>query len=397
MTNPMYKLTILFGILIFLFVTNNAFAQEPKLATFQETAQLIIDKKVSSNVTASISLQTSSNQEIRITSELVDKIHESQRVLAVILTNDEQCVLGVLPDQSCIMINFSGQGIEGGIEAIQEEGRSIGNSLIDDINEAFDTSATFHSVYVHHRDEVNQALETSGVISGKGTVSAVYTLPKESTSSMYEKITAILLPQVIRNSDGFFEVAKNLSDENMSQMTISIIPQDNITLFQIKLSVDYPESASVETIDPLSFFKTESLKRSDYFSQGFYPLNSLLKIVVLFDEPHKVGKLNSKLVPTVIRDGERFPEFTNAGWFFDSDSGPIIEGTYLFGKKFEVGKKDLVFSVVPINATVVDDDPQLVPQEFDFIQVLILLGIVMGAIGAIVYFLKGFRGKKLNQ
>jgi hypothetical protein len=196
-------------------------AQEPKLATFQETAQIIIDQSISNNVTAAIALQSTSIQEIRIPGELSNKIQDSERVIAVIITSEEQCVLGVL-DESCIMINFSREGMEGGVNAIQDEGRMIGDSLIDDINSAFDTDATFHSVFIHHTDDPYVELETSGVISGRGIVSAVYTMPREDSQSMYEKFSAILLPKEIRDSGGFYEIAKRLSVEQEAKMTLSV-------------------------------------------------------------------------------------------------------------------------------------------------------------------------------
>ena len=52
--------------------------QSPQLATFQETAQILIDKQISNNVTASITLQSTSNQEIRIPVELEQQIRENE-------------------------------------------------------------------------------------------------------------------------------------------------------------------------------------------------------------------------------------------------------------------------------------------------------------------------------
>ena len=49
------------------------------------------------------------------------------------------------------------------------------------LNQIFDTKAEFHSTFIQTDDESNVALETSGAISGKGTVSAVYTMPMEDT------------------------------------------------------------------------------------------------------------------------------------------------------------------------------------------------------------------------
>ena len=185
-----------------IFISQESFAQEPKLATFQETAQVIIDQSISNNVTAAISLQSTSNQEIRIPVDLSEKIQDTERVVAVIITSEEQCVLGV-QDETCVMINISREGIEGGIFAIQDTGRMIGDTLIEDINSAFNIEASIHSVFLHQDDESNVALETSGVISGRGTISAVYTMPREDSKTMYEKYSSILLPKEIRDSGGF--------------------------------------------------------------------------------------------------------------------------------------------------------------------------------------------------
>ncbi len=54
--------------------TNNVYSQEVSLATFQETAQIIVDKSISQNVTASITLQSTNIQEIKIPVELEQKI-----------------------------------------------------------------------------------------------------------------------------------------------------------------------------------------------------------------------------------------------------------------------------------------------------------------------------------
>ena len=83
---------------------NYAFSQEIGLATFQETAQIIIDKTISQNVTASITIQSTSIQEVKIPSELEQKIRENAGISSVVLTNQNQCVLGV-ENESCILIN----------------------------------------------------------------------------------------------------------------------------------------------------------------------------------------------------------------------------------------------------------------------------------------------------
>jgi len=392
------RFLILFFIFTIFFSATQVYAQQPKLATFQETAQILIDQKISNNVTAAIALQTTSNQEIRIPTELVKKIQETEKVRSVIITSEEQCVLGVPSDESCIMINMSVQNITGGIIAIQDTGRQIGDSLIGDINDAFDTSAEFHSVFIHQKDQTGKALETSGVVSGEGTFSAVYTMPREDAQTFYEKFSSILLPSEIRESGGFYDLAKKLSEQQDARMTLSIIPQNGISLFQLKLSVDYPNTAKgIENVNPMEFLKTDELKRSNYFSKDFYPLNSLLKVVLLSPQPVKISEVNTKIVPDVIKNGERFPEFTNEGWFFDQSSGEKIEATYLFGKTFSVTKNELVFKVGPVNGTQEIKINKPMNVEMDYFQIVILVGIVMAAAGAAIYYMKGFRAKTLNK
>jgi len=304
----MQKIIVLFvltGILII--TTNYAYSQDVSLATFQETAQVLVDKSRTQDVTASITLQTTSIQEIKIPSELEKKIREDKRITSIIITNQQQCVLGVV-DDACIMINMKRDLSDKGIIEIQDHTKAIAELFIDEINQTFDTDAQFHSVFIHSDDEINRTLETSGAVSGRGTVSAVFTMPMEDTSSMYEKISALLIPKAIRDSGGFYETAKNLSTEDNAKVTFSIIPIKNTSLLQLKLSVDYPQAASNLTkLTPLEFLKTDELKRSEYFSSGFYPLNSIFQIVILSAEPTTISNVKGNIIPTQIIDGEKIP------------------------------------------------------------------------------------------
>ncbi|NIP61481.1 MAG: hypothetical protein GWN01_05100 [Nitrosopumilaceae archaeon] len=364
-------------------------AQEIGIATFQETAQILVDKRISQNVTASVTLQSTSIQEMQIPSELEQRISDNDRIVAIVLTNEESCILGVV-NEACIMVNVSRGEEDKGIVAIQEAARKIGDKYIDDLNSVFDTNAEFHSVFVHHKDETNVALDTSGVVSGRGTVSAVYTMPKEDTQSMYEKISAILIPKVIRDSGGFFSIAKELSSESTARTTFSIIPMEKTILYQLKLSVDYPgEASSLEQINPLKFLKTDELSRSDYFSSGFYPLNSLVQVVVLDEKATHVTDVQSPILKTTTVEGEQIPQdITNAGWVFDPESGKKIQGKYIFGEEISVTKNDLMFDLSY-------DGKEETSQEFDE-SIIIVSIIVVAAIAASVYYLKGYK-KTSNQ
>ena len=67
---------------------DQAYSQEIGLSTFQESAQVIIDEKISQTNIASITLLSTSIQEIIIPSELESKIREHGRIQAVIITNE---------------------------------------------------------------------------------------------------------------------------------------------------------------------------------------------------------------------------------------------------------------------------------------------------------------------
>ena len=153
--NKTIILTIICSIFTVSIVDVNA--QEVQLATFQEMAQVVVDTSISNNVTASITLQSTSNQEMKIPSELERRILENEKIIAVVVTNEENCVLGVFED-SCILINVQrGEDWEGIIET-QDETKKIGLEFIEEINEFFDTNAQYHSSFLHHRDETNVEL-----------------------------------------------------------------------------------------------------------------------------------------------------------------------------------------------------------------------------------------------
>lgn len=378
-------LFVVFGIMIF--STNEIFSQEMSLATFQETAQVLIDKSISQNVSASITLQSTSIQEIKIPSELEQRIRENDRISAVTLTNQNQCILGVDND-SCILINVKRDPADKNFLQIQNSTLRISEQFIDEINEVFDTNAEFHSTFIHTNDETSRALETSGVISGRGTISAVYTMPMEDTASMYEKISAILIPKVIRESGGFYDVAQNLSTQENSKMTFSIIPTENKSLLQLKLSVDYPQTApTINEVNPLKFLKTDELKRSKYFSSGFYPLNSILQVVILSPDETNISDVKGNIIPAQLIDGEKIPiEITKPGWIFDPEEGTRIQGKYIFGETTSVNAEKLIFSIGGNQL----QTPKTNETSFDESTIVVII-ITIVAIAAAIFYLKGYK------
>ena len=368
---------------------NQAYSQEIGLSTFQESAQVIIDEKIYQKTTASITLFSSNVQEIIIPIELEQKIRESQWVQAVVLTNENNCVLGVV-DQSCIIINIARNPNDAGINAIQDSTRKIADSHIDEINRLFDTNAKFFQVFIHTSDKSNEALETSGIISGTGTISAVYTMPMEDTDSMYGKISSMLLSKQIRESGGFYDLSKKLANEENAKMSFTIIPAESKSNLQLRVSLDNPLDTSNQIksestkINPLEFFKINELNRSDYFSTGNYPLNSIFQIIILSNESTNVSDVKGNIIPTQNIDGIEIPmEITKEGWVFDPQEGQKIQGKYIFGEKISVSEDELKFSLG-------GNDIQFKETESkESIIVGIIIAIV--SLGAAIFYLKGYK------
>jgi len=171
-------------------------------------------------------------------------------------------------------------------------------------------------------------------------------------------------------------------------MTFSIIPLENKSLLQLKLSIDYPNmESSVKEINPLEFLKAEELKRSDYFSTGFYPLNSILQVVILSPESTNVSDVRGNIIPTQITDGEKIPkEITKEGWIFDPEQGKRIQGKYIFGERTSINKDELVFSLGGSELVA----PKNIGTSFDE-SIIIVIIITVIAIAAAVFYLKGYK------
>jgi hypothetical protein len=367
--------------------TNYAYSQEIDLATFQESAQIIIDKKMNYESVASITLSSSNIQEIIIPTELEQKMRESQRIQAVIVTNENNCVLGVY-DQSCIIINIERSPEDKGIFAIQDSTREIADSYIDEVNQVFDTNAKFFQVYIHTNDDTNQVLDTSGIISGSGTISAVYTMPMEDTGSMYGKLSSMLLSKSIRDGGGFYDTAKMLSMKQNAKMSFSITPLESKSLLQLRISVNNPIASQIEEltpkISPLEFFNIENLNRSNYFSSGNYPLNSIFQIVIISSDETNVSDVKGDIIPTQKIDGIEMPmDVTKKGWVFDPQRGELIQGKFIFGESISINENEMKFSLGGNN---------LQSKEIELDEsIIVLIIITIVSIGAAIFYLKGYK------
>ena len=334
---------IVFGILV---ITPVASAQLFEKATFQETATIIYDGKLSDSIITSIGFETIDNEEIRIPDELIQKINNNEEIRAVLFTNSGECVIGVTSEQQCIMINFDYQRLkgDGGIRQVQDTAREMSGEIIDDLKEIFGKNAEFHSTFIHTVDDTNILLETSGAVSGRGAVSATYVMPKQSTDFLFTDLGGKLIPRDIRDAGGFYAVAKKLALEDDSIISISMLKNGDENLFMFKVAKENKDVIQdISKIDPLTALGIKEISRSDIFDERNVPLNSVIQLIVLTEKQSKIDAITTH----AITDVTTLEGISKKGWFFSNPAGDVIDAKFLFGQDKIATHGELVMEIGP--------------------------------------------------
>tara|TARA_B100000929_G_scaffold290979_1_gene286973 strand:+ start:67 stop:1332 length:1266 start_codon:yes stop_codon:yes gene_type:complete len=416
------KSVFLLGIILSSVIfTQFAFGQEsedsaPLLqkSTWLESASIIYDQKFSKSIQTSIAFETLNNNEIQFSDEFIEKIMSYDAIHYVFFTNMEECVMGVPLDEQCIMLGLSLDSLKGdlGINAIHENGGKIADELITDINNAFDMNAEFHSIFLH-MDEKKQSPIGSDLATAR-TVSAVFTLPREESNSVFTKLSEQLINPQLRESGGFYDVAKEMAKNPSAVISAGMILQENTTpmmLFKVMqtevgelgfiatedgdlvIQSQYSvEGFDISIVNPLADLGVDKLERSNYFANNFVPLNSVVQVIILPESPSKVSIVNTNIIPKL----DSAEDLLEKGWFFTSTSNNAIDARFLFGQSGAVTADELVMEIDAWD-TQNRDDSFLIDninvrvQNSEGEQYIILAVIVIAAIGAAIFYLKGYK------
>ncbi len=387
-------LSIIFALLLTTFVS--VYAQQPQLASYRETAHILVDEKVQNKTTAFVTLASTSPVEMRVPADLSVKIQNTANVTSVVITNAQNCVLGV-QDQGCIIVNIVSPALieTYNINTIQKNAQQVGDSLIDSINKAFATNAQFNSVYVNPKGDLSSALGTSGAVSGNRTISVIYTMPRPDSSYLFDGLTAILIPKQIRDDGGFFTAAQKMAQDSNSTVTFVITPGQGALLYQLQVSKQVPITGPVTTVKPLELFGVDKLQRSTYFDVGFFPLNSILDVTAISNGNISITNHGGDLIPSTIKDGQKFPtDLTKAGWIIDPEYGQKVSAVYLFGKDTIVTGDQAFLTLgttMPSNNSSGQDNstsPQPVSKVANDYSIYVLIGIIVAGGAAVYLFMK---------
>tara|TARA_B100001540_G_scaffold308750_1_gene323896 strand:- start:1730 stop:2959 length:1230 start_codon:yes stop_codon:yes gene_type:complete len=404
----------LFGLcltILALFVVPLSDAQEFEKATFQENLTVIYDQKLSNSIIMSVGFETTNNAEIRFSDEVIKKVNEQADIKSIVFTNAGNCVVGVTSEQQCIMINFDYERLkgDGGIRMVQDSARDMGNLLIDDLNQIFRTDAEFHSTFIHTVDDTNTLLETSGVISGRGAVSATFVTDKRATDFLFTDLSGILISKEIREGEGFYEIMKKLSKNDNSIISISMIPYNEENLYMFKVTNEIKEeSGEIRKINILEEIGINEISRSKIFDNRNVPLNSIIQLVIIPNEPTQISGITTH----AITDLTSLENIMKKGWFLNSPAGNMIDIRFLFGTDDKISGNELVVETKPwdmqseITIYSVEEIPkEEIPKEEiveknnevsngeDETQYAILGIIIAIGIGAAIFYLKGYKPK----
>jgi len=275
--------------------------------------------------------------------ELLESIIlNSPRLISVSYTNQYNCVPGVeqvvdyeLHEFSCIIIDITKPSEIRSIDELHADAQSVGNSFIGVINESFGIDAEFHSVFI------NRMGLTSDVYKSKTSV--VYIIPKKSSPVHFGEITVPFVKDEIHSGGGFFKHAQDLAQHKDSVFSFSLVPEDKRILRSITVLLeDWGQyDISGMRISLLEMMMVDTLERSKVFTDEFYPLNSIISLVVIPDQNSQITELHSNL----IIDPANVEELKMGGWYIESSStselGETISGKYLFGTKSSVDRKDM--------------------------------------------------------
>ena len=343
----MYKILLLATImLLFVFYTPQSFSESLGYLSWTETAQFVIDEK-GGKTSVSLGVMSKNPDDIMIPELLESMILNSPRLIGISYTNQYNCVPGVeevvdyeLHEFSCVMIDVTRPSEIRGIVELHADARLVGDSFIGVVNESFGIDTEFHSVYI------NRMGLTSDLYKSK--ISVVYILPKKSSVEHFDEITTPFVKAEIHNGGGFFKHAQEMAAHKDSVFSFSLVPVDNNRVLRsiTVLMEDWGQyDITNMRISPLEMMMVDTLERSKVFTDGFYPLNSIISLTVIPDQNSQITELNSNL----IIDPANIDELKTGGWYFDSDStselGETISGKYLFGVKSSVDRKDMYLTI----------------------------------------------------
>ena len=176
-------------------------------------------------------------------------------------------------------------------------------------------------------------------------------MPTRSSGSMYEKIFPVFAEK-IKNSGGFHIAASEIIKYPDSSASFAAIGVENEVLMQVIVDRSYVADHT-QTLFPITLLGITDLETSRYFDDGFYPLNSILQVIIL-GSTQDSAYYTPDLLQVDIVDGAPIPSSLEIpGWIIEQRDN-ITDAKYLFGLDKVAYSED-----VSISFAVLDDPKEM--------------------------------------
>ena len=329
-------------------------------ADYQEHIQLIVDQRNIATKTSVVFL-SKNPQDLLIDPVLEERIFNTDRIASIKITNEFNCGISQMvmdPDLGCVFIGVKREGLVSDIVIIREEARKVADSLMyQDPNDLTNTGmltlpTKFHSVLLGTKIATEVSEEEELVKYGSENIATViYTIKRHPTQKMFSVFDAFIIDERISTSGGFIKTAKEIMRQSPEYSSFNLVLRVDEQEIVREITVSFEKNVLKEKIESeinvLDLIQVDNIRRSDIFSDGFFPLNSVIQVLIMGDENLQVKRVN----PDIKEKIETIDDLIEDGWFFISKSGYEIDGRYLFGQKSFVTKDDLILSIGPYSGT----------------------------------------------
>jgi len=228
---------------------------------------------------------------------------------------------------------------------------------------------------------------------------------KRATDFLFTDIAGILIPKEIRDGGGFYDIAKKISRHDDSIISVTMIPNEDSNLYMFKITEEIKEKSNdITVINTLENFEVGEISRTDYFDNRNIPLNSIIQLIII---PSEITKINA-ISTHAITDVTTFENIMKKGWFLSSPAGEMINLKFLFGQSKTVLAEELLVETAPwdmqsemtlYSVEEIESEVEEVPiienevEEGDETQYAVLGIIIVAGIGAVIFYLKGYKPK----
>tara|TARA_B100001167_G_scaffold170574_1_gene121280 strand:- start:94 stop:1572 length:1479 start_codon:yes stop_codon:yes gene_type:complete len=315
---------------------------------FKESATIAIDQK-NDKITVFYSLMSKDKKDFQIPDSFETKILNKEQIATIVYTNAESCAVGVY-NKTCILINIPINEIDVvDYKEKQKAVREIGDSIIDDINQVFGANAEYHSVVAQTSYDLTD--EEGPVLS------AIYTMQRLPAKILYNFFILENITEEIRFAGGFFNHAKLMSHDENAVFTFFMTPEEKRILYSLRISVTSLGNIGLNNLSPLDFLGEDKLDRSKLFAEGFFPLSSIVRVMILSEGGLQVTKVNSEIITSMSAE-----ELQKNGWHiisnepYSDDETQVLDLRYLFGRTNSVDRQELVLTIIPVVEDVTPND-----------------------------------------